>query len=410
MDLPAAGRAAKPRLGYVDVIKGLVVAGVIVAHAAMTYGLVGNWPYQEVIHPLPAALEYAIAFVTMLGMGMLFLVAGLFTPAAVQGKGRRGFLLDRAFRLGVPTVAYLIVVMPGVNFLGRWVSGSSPSAAAAYALDHLRRFDLGPMWFVFALLVVTIGWLGWDRAATARRAEVGGRDLLIVAALSTAATFLVRTVQAVSDPAPMNVAGWPPDFMLFALGALAGSGWLARVPARTLRQAAWLTVAGLVALAPLAILPPTSFSNLLGGWHWESAVVSASESLVTIGLTIWILRQFQRLRRDPLPRITRGSFTAYLVQTPAIILLGIAMRPLALAPELKAGLLAALGLATCFGLAAAYRQLTHPRASRRPGGAGAVPRRRDPTVVGPSSPLVAGRSALAAQPHGPDALGSKGGA
>ena len=49
-----------------------------------------------------------------------------------------------------------------------------------------------------------------------------------------------------------------------------------------------------------------------------------------------------------------------------ILLLGIAMRPLVLAPELKAVILAALGIAACFSLAAAYRGWTR---TRRRGGA-----------------------------------------
>lgn len=357
----AVGGPSQLRLGYVDAVKGLIVAGVIVAHAAMTYGLVGNWPYQEVAHPLPQAAAYAVGFVTMLGMGMLFLVAGLFTPSAIQRKGTARFISSRSLRLGVPTVAYLLVIMPAVNFVGHWASGSSAAAAAADALDHLRRFDLGPMWFVFALLLVTAGYVGWRVVSRPGTVGVGGRDLLLLAALSAGGTFLVRIVQPVDDPAPLNVAGWPPDFLLFALGALAGRGWLVAVPSRTLRHAAALIAGGVLLLVPLAVLPMPSFSSLLGGWHWQSAVVSASESLVTIGLTVAILRQFQRIRRDPLPWITRGSFTAYLVQTPVILLLGIAMRPVALAPGFKVAILAVLGLAACFGLAAVHRRWTHGR-------------------------------------------------
>ena len=351
----AVAGPSRLRLGYVDAVKGLVVAGVIVAHAAMTYGLVGNWPYQEAVHPLPQAVGYVIAFMTMLGMGMLFLLAGLFTPSAIEHKGRSRFLADRLLRLGIPTVAYLLVIMPAVNFMGRWASGSSAAAAAGYALDHLRRFDLGPMWFVFALLLVTVSYVGWQAVSRPRAGGVGGRDLLLLAGLSAGGTFLVRMVQPVDDPAPINVAGWPPDFLLFALGALAGGGWLVRVPSRALRDAAALIAGGIVLLVPLAVLPTPSFSSLLGGWHWQSAVVSASESLVTIGLTVGIFRQFQRIRRDPLPWITRGSFTAYLIQTPVILLLGIAMRPVPIAPEFKTVILAVLGLAACFSLAAAHR-------------------------------------------------------
>lgn len=351
------------RLGYVDVIKGLVVAGVVAAHAAMTYGLFGNWPYQETAHPFPVTIGYAVAVLTMLGMGMLFLLAGLFTPAAIASKGLRHFVNERWVRLGIPTVVYLLAVMPAVNFLGQVASGSSAAAALGYARDHALRFDLGPMWFVFALLLVTLGYAGWRRISRPRAPGVGPRDLVLLAAICAAATFLVRGVQPVDDPAPVNVAGWPPDFILFVLGALAGATWLERVPPTAERAASAMIAAGLALLLPLAVLPPPSFSWLLGGWHWQSGLVSAAESLVTIGLSIWLLRQFQRVPRDPLPSVTHGSFAAYLIQTPVILLLGIAMRPLVLAPELKAVILAGLGLAACFSLAAAYRR--RPRRRQR---------------------------------------------
>lgn len=342
-----------------------MVAGVIVVHAAMTYGLVGNWPYQETVRALPEAVGYVIAFVTMLGMGILFLIAGLFTPDAIAQKGRWRFLAERSGRLGIPTVAYLLVIMPAVNFLGRWASGSSDAAAAGYALDHLRGFDLGPAWFVLALLLATTSYGAWQTVSRARTVDVGGRTLLVLAALSSGATFVVRIGQPVDDPVPLNVAGWPPDFLLFALGALAGGGWLTRVPSRTLLHAAALIFGGMVLLVPLAVFPPSSFSSLLGGWHWQAAVVSVSESLVTIGLVVVIFRLFQHIGRDPLPRITRGSFTVYLVQTPVILLLGIALRPVALAPECKAVILGVLGLAACFSLAAARGGWTQARRLRR---------------------------------------------
>jgi len=39
--------------------------------------------------------------------GLLFFVAGLFTPPAFGRKGARRVVIDRLWRLGIPTAAYL---------------------------------------------------------------------------------------------------------------------------------------------------------------------------------------------------------------------------------------------------------------------------------------------------------------
>ncbi len=350
------GRAA--RLGYVDVVKGLVVAGVVVAHAGMTYGFFGQFAYrEEPLHPLPGAIGSAFGVLTALGMGLLFLIAGMFTPAAVARGGASRYLADRLARLGLPLAGYVVVVMPVLNFLGRWAAGSSPAAAATYAAGRLAWLDAGPAWFLLALLLVTLAYLA---ARSLKARWVDGANLWALALLAAAATFGVRVLQPVDDPAPVNVAGWPIDFALFWLGAcVAARGWLQQVPRPALRRSKALIALGLAVLAPLALIP-SGTQHVLGGWHWQSAVVSAGESLATIGLAVWLLRQFQRIPRDPVPWFTHSSFGAYLAQSPVVVLLGIAMRPLTLPVALKFLVLAALSIAASFALP----RLTRGRARR----------------------------------------------
>jgi hypothetical protein len=52
--------------------------------------------------------------------------------------------------------------------------------------------------------------------------------------------------------------------------------------------------------------------------------------------------------------VLTAAISAYLVQTPVILLLGIALRPVAVIP-------AVLGLAACFSVAAAHRRWTRGR-------------------------------------------------
>ncbi len=356
------------RLGYVDTIKGLVVGGVIVAHAGMTYGLVGSWPYRETpMLSLPTPLAVLFGAAVTVGMSVLFLLAGLFTPPAVDRKGERRFLGDRLRRLGIPIAVYLLAIMPALNVLGAWGSGSSVEAAGRYAIDRFLIGDVGPTWFVLALLLFTGFYLGARRlpGAAARR-PLGGRGLALLAVLAGAGMFLVRLVQPATDLAPINLAVWPQDLAVFALGvAAARQGWARQVPAAAVRQSKALMVAGALVLAPLVLAPSSSVADAAGGWHWQSAVFCLGEALFTTGVTIWLFRQFQRIRGEPLAWFTRGSFTAYLIQAPVILVLGLGLRPAPLPVEVKLPLLAVSGLAVCFTLAG----LRHQRPGHRPAAA-----------------------------------------
>lgn len=356
------------RSGYVDTIKGLIIGGVIVAHAGMTYGLIGAWPYRETtIQPLSLPVAATFGAAVTVGMGVLFLIAGLFTPAAAERKGARRFFAGRVRRLGIPTILYLLIAMPLLNFIGHYASGASPSAAALFALERLRQLDVGPTWFLLALLLFTALYLA-NRAAGRRPRLTGAismRDLLLLAILSGAGMAAVRVVQPATDLAPINLTVWPLDLALFALGAAAGKGWLEQVPRRAVGHAAGLMAAGVAVLAPLAVISSSDVAELAGGWHWQSAVFSLGESLFTIGVVVVVLRQFQRLATSPLRRYTRASFTAYLIQAPVVLFLGIGLRPWALAYELKFVMLAILSLVVCFGLATAFEESRHSQPGAR---------------------------------------------
>ena len=115
-----------------DNLKVVLVTCVILGHAFITYADIGEWMYRE-----PAtseAFNIVAAIVVSLGalfaMGLFFLIAGLLTPGPLQRKGSARFLLDRVIRLGVPFVAYLLLIYP----LAEWAGERERSASS-----HLRR-------------------------------------------------------------------------------------------------------------------------------------------------------------------------------------------------------------------------------------------------------------------------------
>ena len=111
----AAQSSSRTRLLYLDNLRMVVITLVVVMHVAITYGAEGNWNYYEAGEK--DALVYLITALlggigTAFVMGLLFLVAGYFTPRSYDRKGAGRFLVDRLKRLGLPLLFYGVVILP----------------------------------------------------------------------------------------------------------------------------------------------------------------------------------------------------------------------------------------------------------------------------------------------------------
>ena len=87
------------RLAYLDNLKVLMVAGVIVGHAIAGYAGM-NWTYADVAEGEMGNVSQALFGVLILPfavfvMALFFLVAGLLTPGSLDRKGPGRFARDR---------------------------------------------------------------------------------------------------------------------------------------------------------------------------------------------------------------------------------------------------------------------------------------------------------------------------
>lgn len=117
---------ATPRKAYLDNLRVILVAGIIVGHAWAGYAELGSWAYDEVREvTIAAGTETALAIVfgpfALFVMGFFFLMAGLLNPGSLSRKGSRRFARDRLLRLGVPLAVLTLVLWPPVSYgLDRW--------------------------------------------------------------------------------------------------------------------------------------------------------------------------------------------------------------------------------------------------------------------------------------------------
>lgn len=372
-----AGRPAEPepvewasrRLRHLDNLKVVLIAGIIAGHAVIGYSEFDWWSYSDVrevtLSPVTViALMAAVVPFAVFAIPVLFLVAGLLTPASVERKGPAAFLRDRLVRLGVPFVVFALLLWPILEYaLFRFVGTESDSYGA-----YLRRegsLDTGVFWFVGVLLLFSAVYAGWVwvvRRAPVRRGEIDLRSLLVLGAAVALATFLVRLAVPMEGDnryVDLNLFQWPACAALFGLGIAASRrGWTEAVPDRLRRQArttALVAVGAMVALGAFATSGGDFGEVWMGGPHWQALGFASVESALTVFGSVWLLGAAQRRLDRPLrwagPAVARSAYGAFMLQGPVLIGLALALRPLALPAEFKALAVATASVAASFGLA-----------------------------------------------------------
>lgn len=93
-------------------------------------------------------------------MGFFFLLAGYFTAPSYDRKGSRRFLGDRLIRLGIPLLFYSFVLSPLLSDLVYYFAENNHISYLQYLSGYHTWIDFGVLWFVAALLLFTLIYLG----------------------------------------------------------------------------------------------------------------------------------------------------------------------------------------------------------------------------------------------------------
>jgi fucose 4-O-acetylase-like acetyltransferase len=362
---PAVAQEAVGREAWIDNLRVAVIVGVIGSHVSLIYALDVGWWYEErtASEVAKAVLAGVFAPGLLFAMGLMFFVAGWFTPPAFERKGARRFVIDRMWRLGVPTVAYLFVVNPAMNFFGDRAMGQGETVADYLRNTYWYDVELGVAWFMAALLAFSVVYAAWrwrHPMKTGHITPLRRSDLVKAGVFIALASFLVRLEFPVlsGDMAwTLNLWEYPQMSALFALGILARErGWLSDGLSPQLRRTCgWAAVTGVVlaVLLGVGITVTDEAEPFLGGFHLEATLIPLVEATLALGMSLWAIDWFRRrANRDGslVAGLGRGSFTAYLVHAPVTILLAIALREVAVPAELKFLTVFALGALASFGL------------------------------------------------------------
>jgi peptidoglycan/LPS O-acetylase OafA/YrhL len=373
-------RAAGERLPFVDNLRILLIALVILVHLSVTYGGAGGWYYYE--RPTTdlafAVLTFHNAVCQSFFMGFLFLISAYLTVGSYDRKGPKRYLRDRFLRLGVPLLAFEYVIHPLTLYplikadLIEAEGSFGEMLARYYSSFHLGS---GPLWFVETLLIFALVYTlvrlvisPRPRPEAVRRDPPGTGSILAFALLLGVLTFIVRF----EFPFGSNLESLNLQLCFFVqyigmliVGVIAyRHDWLRRLPKAAGRL--WL---GLAAVLIVLVFPALfvfggamsgNLAAFAGGWHWQAFAYALWEQLtgvaVIVGLTIFFRERFNQ-QGSIAREASAASYTTYIIHAPVLVLFALAVRNVSVYPLLKFALAAPVTVPLCFVLGSGIRRL-----------------------------------------------------
>ena len=372
-------RAARPtrhpavREAWPDNLRIALISGVIVAHAATAYVVDVGWYYEQrtASEISTTVLSFPILLGGLFGLGPLFVLAGWLSARTLARRGTVSFVRSRLVRLGIPLLVFTLLIDPVADYLGK-LHSQPESSLADYLIDRTGTRDMGPLWFVAALLVFSLVYAAWralrpvrgapsgplGSEATASAGGVGPpiRVLVLAGAVVAVGSLAVWQFWRHGTDTPLNAnwPHWPQAATMFTLGALAGErGWLEALPWPRARRMGWVALAGVFAIATLAgaTIAGGDVDVMTGGPHWQAATLATLDGVVAVTWVWWMLALFRRRWNTQRPwavRASRGSYAAFLIHPVVLVLLSLAVHAAPWPAEVKFVIVAAAGVPLTF--------------------------------------------------------------
>jgi peptidoglycan/LPS O-acetylase OafA/YrhL len=325
MTAPTAERAAAARSfpgpthgrrPELDLMRGLVVAGLVVFHSAVVFAAGASWFVKD---PRPGGgFTVFLLCGSLWGMPLLFLVSGMSARHVMRTRSPAAFARERLARLLVPFAFGLVVLVPPMFYIGRlgqpafhqpywqfWLSFVNVPALArglvprgSWTSDG-ASFDPAHLWFLYVLLLFTLAllplftYLGGPRGRPLTSALAGFAERH-AAVVVLAAAIPMMAGEAVFGP-DVNTGGWERAVYVFPFCY----GFLIASDPRlenALRRSRWAALAvACAATAPLvswagalsrsstglggSVPPGWSALQGLAGWAWIVAIIGFAGSI-----------------------------------------------------------------------------------------------------------------------------------
>lgn len=330
----------------------------IVIHAACAYAHIpDSWWYYD---PDKSTLyDLIILFIHFFRMPLFYVMAGFFGALLLERRGLGGFLQNRAMRIALPFVVFMVLLFPPMRFLDEvsaCLMGGRPDPlgqAVEFVLSgrFAKRIFFMHLWFLQYLIYLTAAAAALipllERPFFRRAREVGSawfrRTLLsrwraLVFALPTLATMLMMKHGVLDGPRP-----WPLDaHILGAYAVFYFFGWALYkdrdvLPERARwpwAETAWGAVVGAAGLRlagrQLEIMPAKDSALV----YATAACSSLACWLLIFGLTGLFLRYLNRPSRA-MRYLSDSAYWLYLVHPLVLVTAQLAIREASCGPHAK---------------------------------------------------------------------------
>ena len=320
---------------YIDRLRAVLTAFVLLHHTAITYGAPGGWFYieRQPEHTLTGLLlTMFVATQQAYFMGFFFLLAGYFTPPSLERKGYMRFLADRLLRLGLPLLAFVVVLGPLTVALASAGRGEGFWPAIDRIWQH-KDYINGPMWFVQTLLIFSAIYCAWRalfgvNLAGAQRTvrPVPAWRWWMAGALGVgAAALALRQLMPTGESfLGMQFGYFASYIFLFAVGIAAWRhDWLRQLSWKNAR--AWVVALAIAwpALPAAWIVAVKQSGGLPSGPHsWPAIIYAFWEPFVAWGLIAGLLLLFRAYVNRPSALwewLGRRAYTVYIIHPPILV-------------------------------------------------------------------------------------------
>lgn len=287
------------------------------------------------------------------------------------------FVSDRLARLGVPLVIWILFISPIFGYLVSRVLGGYPGSFPDWYFTvqpNLQYLGLGPMWFVFSLLVFTLVYVAWNAIRRTSEHEVASPRpvptiplILLFGIFLALVSFGVRIIFPIGyewELFALQVPYYPQYIALFIIGIIAaGNDWFVRVPDSTGKTCSFLALL-LALLQPLLLLTVDLSSGDLtlffGGLHWQALAYALWEQvtgmLIIVSLS-WVFYTRFNHQGSVARSAAADSYTVYLIHPLVLVPLAVSLQAVVLLPFLKFLAVSALAIPLCFVLAHLLRAI-----------------------------------------------------
>jgi len=334
------------KLYYVENLRILLSALVVIVHVSCTYGGPGGWSYMEKGAGIATILPLTILNATSQSffMGMFFFFGAYFTQKSLARKGYLRFTKDRVIRLGIPLALTYFFISVFTVYLS-WPVKHPEHADMSFSelLTSGWANGFGVTWFVLALgyftavfLLVSIFCPSVKSKSQKSLPEFSIVHIILGAVIIGVITFLVRIKYPLFKGSgmswfPFDLGHFPQYIFLFALGIAAArydsDEFISYSEARILK---WFVVFMILVVFPLLFFLGNAHSNGIkafagrGNWHslayavWEQ-VTGFSIIVALLGITK--LKWNKQSKLSAL--LSKSSFAVYVLHPP--ILVGLSM-------------------------------------------------------------------------------------